>query len=72
LQDYHELTASSTPAYKSAFTEQEERQKRTAIGRRIVTMAAHDVLNRRSFLEVPVCGVDLRKAVKIHLLMEDL
>lgn len=63
----------SNGQYVSAFSEVEERQEKVEVGRRALMMAHRDFVNRRQLLEQrPIYGADLRRAVKVQLLLDDL
>ena len=77
LENYNELqdvrtTQSTPPRYISAFSEVENRQKMVQLGKRTIALAHYDWVNRRKLMDQrPVFGADLRKAVKVHLLFDD-
>ena len=66
-------TASESGAstiYKSAFSKQEKRKKLIDLGKKLVTFAHYDKMNRIRILNTePVYGVDLRNAIKVNLLL---
>ena len=56
--------------YKSAFSSQEKKKKLMYLGKKLVTFAHYDRMNRIRILNTePVYGVDLRNAIKVNLLL---
>lgn len=74
LEKYAELnTHASTPHYASAFQDVEEERTKAEIGKKMVAMAQRDWANRRQIIDSkPVYGSDLRRSVKVNLLLDDL